>query len=296
MPGAVLDGMQNNDPVIAPVAILSKTKDMMLVANAKRGSGGAFEALIKRHQQGILRVAQRMLGNREDAEDVVWQSFQKAFVYLHTFEQRSSFSTWLTRIAINEAIMSMRSTRRMNCFLSDSLNPGGESGLELQVADSKPNPESSYSEQEKSQILSSAIDQLEPRLRAAIQLCHLDERSLQESAEIIGVTVTALKSRLLRGRRKLRQSLRPFLTSTWTSGGPSSCGGAHTNPKASAAWRCERKSKGGCQGDDSLKHRAGGLGFAVPSRSWRREWIGPSPLNRVRKTSRSALAEAKRKE
>jgi RNA polymerase sigma factor (sigma-70 family) len=231
MQSTLLDLMQNNDAVIAPVAALSETKDTMLVANAKNGSDGAFEVLIKRHRQRILRVAQRMLGNREDAEDVAQQSFQKAFVYLHTFEQRSSFSTWLTRIAINEAHMWIRSTRRMKSLLADRLKPNGASDLPLQVADSKPNPESTYSEQERTQILSLAIDQLEPRLRIAIQLCHLDERSLQESAEIIGVTVTALKSRVLRGRRKLRQSLRPFLTSTWKNGGPRS-GGAHPDPKA----------------------------------------------------------------
>lgn len=295
MLSAVLNGMQNNGPVIAPVASLRETKDMMLVANAKSGCGGAFEVLIKRHQQRILRVAERMLGNREDAEDVVQQSFQKAFVHLHTFEQRSSFSTWLTRIAINEAYMWMRSTRRMKGFLADRSNPNGENDLYLQVPDSKPNPESSYSEQEKTQILSSAIDRLEPRLRTAIQLCHLDERSLEEGAEIIGVTVAALKARVFRGRRKLRQSLRPFLTSTWTTSGPNSCGRAHADPNASPRRRCESKPKGGRHGDDFLRQRVGGPGVAVPVRSRRRRWTEPCPLNRARKSTGSALAEAKRK-
>jgi RNA polymerase sigma-70 factor (ECF subfamily) len=236
-----------------------------------------------------------MLGNREDAEDVVQQSLQKAFVYLHTFEQRSSFSTWLTRIAINEASMWMRSTRRVRSLLAEGSNPNGENDLELQVADSRPNPESSYSEKEKNQILASAIDQLEPRLRTAIQLCHLDERSLQESAEIIGVTVTALKSRVMRGRRKLSQSLRPFLTSRCTSGGLRPSGGAHIGLKASAARRCERSSKGGCSDNDSLRRRAGGLGVAVPGRSGRLERNWPCPLNRLRKSTGSLPAEAKRK-
>lgn len=178
----------------------------------------------------------------------------------------------------------------------DRLNPSGENELELQVADSKPNPESCYSEQEKIQFLSSAVARLEPKLRAAIQLCYLDERSLQEGAEIMGVTVSALKARVFRGRRKLRQNLRPFLTSAWASGGPSSRGGTQGGSPASAAWPGETKPRGGRHVDDFLRQRVGGPGVAVPVRSGRREWIGPGPLNRVRKPIGSALAEAKRKE
>jgi predicted HTH domain antitoxin len=178
----------------------------------------------------------------------------------------------------------------------DMLTPGGENELEPQIADSKPNPESSYAEQEKTQILSSAIARLEPKLRAAIQLYHLEDRSLEESAEISGVTVTAMKARVFRGRIKLRQSLRPFLTSTSGSGRPSSRRCTHAGSQASAARPGETKPKGGRHVDDFLRQRVGGLGVAVPLNSRRREWVGPGSLNRVRKPTGSARAEAKHKE
>src|ERR1700678_1952314 len=107
----VLDRIDENDEAVFPDDILPKADDKALVAAAKSGSVGAFEVLVKRHQGRILRVAQRVTRNREDAQDIVQQSLQKAFGHLHTFEERSSFSTWLTRIAINEGIMCLRRRR-----------------------------------------------------------------------------------------------------------------------------------------------------------------------------------------
>src|ERR1700721_4463562 len=107
----VLHRIDENTKALVPDDILLEAEDGALVAAAKSGSTGAFEVLVKRHQGRILRVAQRVTRNREDAEDVVQQSLQKAFGHLHKFEERSSFSTWLTRIAINEPIMALRSHR-----------------------------------------------------------------------------------------------------------------------------------------------------------------------------------------
>jgi RNA polymerase sigma-70 factor (ECF subfamily) len=128
-------------------------------------------------------------------------------VHLQKFEGRSSFSTWLTRIAINQALMCLRTTRRASAVLIDELNADEESPLGLQIPDIGPSPECAYSQKERERILSFAVDQLAPGIRTAIRLRHLDERSIKESAQIMGVSVAAVKSRVLRGRRKLRETL-----------------------------------------------------------------------------------------
>jgi RNA polymerase sigma-70 factor, ECF subfamily len=148
--------------------------------------------------------------NREDAEDIVQQSFQKAFGHLHKFEERSSFSTWLTRIAINEAIMCLRKNRRARAVWIDDLTPSEETALTLQIPDPSASPERSYVQQETERFLFSAINQLTPGVRTAIQLCDLDEHSLKESAHMMGVSLTAVKSRVSRGRRELRKALKRF--------------------------------------------------------------------------------------
>src|SRR6266581_9436967 len=117
--------------------------ERQLVAAAKSGDESAFEILVKRQERKIFRVALRYTRVREDAEDVVQQTFQKAFVYLKKFEGKSSFSTWLTRIAINEALMLLRRGRALReVRIDDSSREGTASGLE--VPDTDPDPEARY--------------------------------------------------------------------------------------------------------------------------------------------------------
>jgi RNA polymerase sigma-70 factor (ECF subfamily) len=218
MPADFLERIDDNEAAFAPMGNLAGTEDMVLVAAAKSGSSHAFEVLVKRHARRILRAAQRVTGNREDAEDIVQQSFQKAFVHLQEFEGRSSFSTWLTRIAINEALMCLRTNDRTSAVSIDELITGEGAAFALEVPDLGPSPERSYSQQERKRILSLAINQLTPGIRTAIQLCELDERSLKESAQMMGVSVAAAKSRVLRGRRKLRETLKRYVSPTWMTG------------------------------------------------------------------------------
>jgi RNA polymerase sigma-70 factor (ECF subfamily) len=211
MPADFVDRIDDNEAAFAPIGSPAGTEDMVLVAAAKSGSSHAFEVLVERHAPRILRVAQRVTGNREDAEDIVQQSFQKAFVHLQKFEGRSSFSTWLTRIAINEALMCLRTNRGASAVSIDELIAGKEPALALQIPDLGPSPERSYSQQERERILSFAMNQLTPGVRTAIQLCELEERSLKESAQMMGVSVAAAKSRVLRGRRKLCETLKRYV-------------------------------------------------------------------------------------
>jgi len=191
--------------------------DMLLVAAAKSGNRKAFEILVERHEKRIFFVARRITRTREDAEDIVQQSFQKAFTHLRKFEGRSAFSTWLTRIAITEALMFLRSSRGLREVLIDDLNGNEETTTALEVPDLRPDPEAIYSQRERVEMLSLAINELPYGTRRAIQLCELDERSSEESARIMGISVSALKGRMFHGRRKLRERLKHFVGPAWTS-------------------------------------------------------------------------------
>src|SRR5260221_1782897 len=129
-----------------------------LVAGAKTGDSRAFELLVERHERKIFSMAQRITRNREDAEDVVQQSFQKAFINLKKFEGDSLFSTWLTRIAINEALMLLRRKRGSQEVPIEQSSRKAESPLPLEFPDSAPNPEDSCLVREQEQVPSASLN------------------------------------------------------------------------------------------------------------------------------------------
>jgi RNA polymerase sigma-70 factor, ECF subfamily len=216
MPTKLMDNIDREKAAIALDSIPRK-EDMTLVAAAKNGDRKAFEILVKRHEQRIFFVARRITRRREDAEDVVQQSFQKAFTHLRKFEERSAFSTWLTRIAITEALMLLRRSRGLREVLIDDLNGNEETTTVLQVPDASPDPEVSYSQRERAEMLFLAMNELSPGTREAIRLRELDERSSEETARIMGISVGALKGRMFHGRRKLRERLKHIVEPAWRS-------------------------------------------------------------------------------
>jgi RNA polymerase sigma factor (sigma-70 family) len=187
---------------------LADFNEELLVAEAKGGSHIAFEKLVEPYRARIFQMARSVAQSHEDAEDVIQQSLHKAFVHLASFEGRSSFSTWLTRIALNEALMLRRTNQRVRHVSIDELRTTNGVSLAQEIADSRLNPEDSYYQRERHLLLRSAINELKPRMRAVLQLRDLDERSVQDTARILGVSVSALKSRILRGRRELREKLK----------------------------------------------------------------------------------------
>jgi len=191
--------------------------EQALVAAAKRGDGQAFEILVRRHEPRVLALALRYTRVREDAEDVAQQSFQKAFVYLHRFEGKSRFSTWLTRIAINEALMWLRRKRASSEVPIDDSMTIDETHVAVDLADSDPSPEDNFLHEEQKRILSTAVKQLKPRTRKAIELRELGELSTEETARILGLTIGAVKARLFHARKELRKSLRHYFGSAWVS-------------------------------------------------------------------------------
>lgn len=177
-----------------------------VIAAASNGQNDSFELLVDRYERRILLLALRITRNWHDAEDVKQQTFQKAYSQLHQFQGKSSFSTWLTRIAINEALLMLRQTfRRREVSYEKSDNDNALEYLEVQSP--QPSVEITYQEHERRQILLLALKKLTPRMRIAIQLRELEERSNTETARILGISVHAVKSRVFHGRKQLGRVL-----------------------------------------------------------------------------------------
>lgn len=194
-------------PDVTDVASRGSTAEQELVAAAKRGDEGAFETLFNHHQRRIYVLAFRYTRIREDAEDIVQQTFQKAFVHLQKFEGKSPLSTWLTRIAINQALMLLRSRRGQHEVPIDD-SSSHEATPALELVDTSPDPEASYLQTEKTQSLSAAMRQLRPGMRKAIELRGLGELSNRDTAAHMGVSIGTVKARVFHARRKLAKALR----------------------------------------------------------------------------------------
>ena len=198
---------------------IGKDSDGTLVAAAKLGDSQAFEELVFRHKHKVLAMAQRITNNREDAEDVVQESFHKAFLHLQSFQEKSRFSTWLTRIAMNEAFILLRRRRGVFEVLPGSPDDDAKSSSEAFV-DQSPNPEESCWRRERTNLLAKAINRLGPKIRTTILLRDIEERSVEETAQILGTSITAVKARVFQGRRKLRGTLSPRLLQEAYAAGP----------------------------------------------------------------------------
>jgi RNA polymerase sigma-70 factor, ECF subfamily len=190
--------------------------DEVLVSAAKDGNQRAFEVLVERHQQRMLAFARRYTRVREDAEDVVQQTFQKAFIHLNKFQGKSSFSTWLTRIAMNEALMLLRRGRALRAIPVDDSNDHGVAASAMEIRDASPDPETSYLRRERVQILSETLGNLRPGLRLVIALRELAELSTEETARRMGISVAAVKARLFHARKKLQEKVSHYLKSNST--------------------------------------------------------------------------------
>jgi len=181
--------------------------DELLVARAKDGDTSAFVELRERHSTKVLRTVFRIIRNWEDAEDALQESLLKAFRHLNGFENRCSFSSWLTRIAINSALMTLRKRRACKEISIDIAGDDCEILGRLEPQDLSEDPECRFARCEREDLLNGAILQLKPGLRDVIQLSQMDEYSMHELAEYLGISLPAAKSRLFRAKRALRTIL-----------------------------------------------------------------------------------------
>jgi RNA polymerase sigma factor (sigma-70 family) len=190
------------------VSDLRAWSDEQLIAAAKNGRRAPFGELYERHMKRVSYVTRRITRNREDAEDAVQDCFLSAFVHLKDFDGRSRFSTWLTRIAINAALMKLRKKRGLQEVPIDEPNPSSESVAQREFRDGAPDPEESCSLRERKRIVKSAISGLRPRARNVVELFHLQEHSIRETAQILGISTAAVKTRMFRARVTLHRIAR----------------------------------------------------------------------------------------
>jgi RNA polymerase sigma-70 factor (ECF subfamily) len=153
----------------------------------------------------VLRVAHRILRNREDAEDAVQDCFLNAFVHLKSFDGRSQFGTWLTRIAINAALMKLRKNRGAREIPIDESNPSSDPAWQREFRHLAPDPEESCSLRERERIVKSAISRLRPRVRNVVELIYLQEHSIRETAQILRISTAAVKARMFHARVALHR-------------------------------------------------------------------------------------------
>jgi RNA polymerase sigma-70 factor (ECF subfamily) len=178
-----------------------------LVAKARAGDAQAFTDLVNQYERKIYRLAKHITQNDEDAEDVLQDTFMKAYEHLETFHGNSKFYTWIVRIAVNESLMKLRKRKSDRTVPLDEPVDTGEEMVTREIAVWDDNPEQRYSQEEMHQILNSAIESLKPDFRTVFILRDIEELSTEETAESLGISIPAVKSRLLRARLALREKL-----------------------------------------------------------------------------------------
>jgi RNA polymerase sigma-70 factor (ECF subfamily) len=186
---------------------IKRLSDELLVVRAKAGDTSAFVELRERHSIKVLRTVYRITRNWEDVEDALQESLLKAFKHLNGFENKCSFSSWLTRIAINSALMTLRRRRACREISIDSTDDDGTIFGRLEPQDLSEDPERRYARCEREELLKRAILRLRPGLRDVVELRQAEECSLKELAERLGISLAAAKSRLLRARVALQARL-----------------------------------------------------------------------------------------
>jgi RNA polymerase sigma-70 factor (ECF subfamily) len=184
--------------------------DMALVYATKSGDVAAFGELVKRYDRKLFRVAQLLTHNPEDAQDAVQDAFMKAFQKLGQFQGNSKFSTWLFRINVNESRMKMRKQRSRRKLPIVEDFRAEANNLPVEVADWTPNPEELYRASELQAILIKTSQQLRPGLRVVFLLRDVEGLSTDQTAAVLDLNHSAVKSRLRRARMQLREQLSKY--------------------------------------------------------------------------------------
>jgi RNA polymerase sigma-70 factor (ECF subfamily) len=186
------------------------TDDLDLVHATKCGDVSAFEQLVARYDGKLLRIAQNVTHNREDSEDAVQEAFLKAFEHLSSFREDAQFSTWLIRITLNQALAKLRKQRVAKEVSLDDDFEAENVTLPREVADWAPNPEELYRASELRNILIASLKQISPILRAVFVLRDIEGLSIDETAEVLQLSIGAVKARLSRARQQLRKLLSKY--------------------------------------------------------------------------------------
>ena len=192
---------------MATQVISTQVGEQKLIRAGQRGDAQAIEALFRRYHRPLFQTALRVLGNAEDAEDALQDGLISAYRNLKRFEGRSQFSTWLTRIVINAALMKRRSAKARPAVSLDETHHEDELPAAERFADDSPDPEQLYAGTEIREIINENLEELSPLLRTAFVLREVQGYSTGEAAKKLGVTENTLKARLWRARHQLAERL-----------------------------------------------------------------------------------------
>ncbi len=197
----------NDGDMPEPAALGASFDEAALVQRAKAGDAAAFSDLVTHYDRRVFRMAKQITQNDDDAEDVLQETFMKAYSHLDDFQGNSKFYTWLVRIAVNEALMKLRKRRSDRTVPLDEPIDTGEDEVIREIAVWEENPEQRYSREELAQVLDEAVQSLKPAYRTVFILRDIEELSIEETAQALDLSISAVKSRLLRARLQLREKL-----------------------------------------------------------------------------------------
>jgi len=196
------------DEATGPAALRVSADDADLVMASKAGDSAAFEELVARYDRKVFRIAYHIIHNFDDAQDIVQEAFMKVFQNLGQFRADSKFSTWLYRIVVNQSLMELRKHRKKPPVAMELSIDGEEEGQPpIDLSDWGPNPEEQYKQSELQDLLARLLMDLRPALRVVFVMRDIEGQSLQETAEALALTVSAVKTRSLRARLYLRERL-----------------------------------------------------------------------------------------
>jgi RNA polymerase sigma-70 factor (ECF subfamily) len=183
-----------------------KEDSSRLIKNALNGDQKAYEALLKRYQHGVYNIIFQMVKNREETEDLVQETFMKAFNALESYNDHYAFSTWLYKIAYNNCIDSIRK-KKLKIMPLDKPIKTHEGEMHQQISDDSSSPENDFLFNEKKQMINNLIEDLPPVYREVIILRHRKERSYEEICDILKIPLGTVKARMFRAREMLKSAL-----------------------------------------------------------------------------------------
>lgn len=201
-----------NDPATIGTPFITG-KEATLLASARAGDPAAFECLVMPHWDALLRITQRILRNREDAEDAVQTALLDAFRNLNGFHGRSRFSSWLTRIAMNAALVRLRGSRRKRETSLDDITEAGDPRARFQPVETRLNPEQEYLSKEARVLVQKGLKRLRPLYVEVLRLRGLQELSAKETARMLELPIGTVKARLHRARTTLARHVNSIVTS-----------------------------------------------------------------------------------
>lgn len=190
--------------------------DEALVDMAQQGNDPAFAELVERHYNSCQKLALSILRDKADAEDEVQNACWKAFEHLAQFNREAKFSTWLTRIVVNQCLMRLRQTRRAKLYYMDDTQVGDEV-VTLELRDDNLTPEQELSKSEIAEVVQKEIEKIPVLLRRVFVLRDVQQLPMEAVAEQLGISIAAAKSRLLRARLELRARLSRHQSSLGTA-------------------------------------------------------------------------------